>query len=100
MSNRWGIPKDVEEYVIIRDTNCVYCRIPFNNDNPTRKTKPTWEHIINDIKINGIDNIARCCGSCNASKGNKHLKDWLNSKYCAQKNISLKSLASVVKAHL
>ena len=100
MSNRWGIPKDVEDYVMKRDTSCVYCGIQFINDNPTRKTKPTWEHIINDIKINGIENIARCCGSCNASKGNKTLKDWLNSNYCTQKNITIKILAPVVKEHL
>jgi hypothetical protein len=99
MSNRWGIPKDVEDYVIKRDTNCVYCGITFINDNPTRGTKTTWEHIINDIKINSIDNIARCCGSCNASKGNNHFNKWLKSRYCVNKNITFDNVALVVKAH-
>lgn len=25
MANRWGIPKQVEDFVKQRDTNCVYC---------------------------------------------------------------------------
>ena len=25
MSNRWGIPKEVEEFVKKRDMNCIYC---------------------------------------------------------------------------
>jgi hypothetical protein len=41
------------------------------------KTKATWEHIINVIRINGPENIALCCSSCNASKGNKKLEEWL-----------------------
>ena len=26
------------------------------------------------------DNIARCCSSCNSSKGTKKLSDWINSE--------------------
>lgn len=100
MANRWGIPKDVEEIVKQRDLSCVYCGISFINSAPTHKTRPTWEHIINDIRINGPDNIALCCGSCNASKGTKLLKDWLNSKYCMTNNITGDNVAIVVKEHL
>ncbi len=100
MANRWGIPKDVEEFVKQRDLNCVYCRITFTNSAPTRKTRPTWEHIINDIRINGSDNIALCCGSCNASKGTKLLEDWLKGKYCATKGITKDNVATVVKEYL
>lgn len=66
----------------------------------THKTRPTWEHIINDIRINGLDNIALCCGSCNASKGTKLLWDWLNGKYCIAKGITKDNVATVVKDHL
>ncbi len=76
MANRWGIPKDVEEYVKERDKQCVYCGIDFNEDGTSRKQKSSWEHIVNDIRINGIDNISLCCMSCNASKGAKVLEDW------------------------
>lgn len=100
MANRWGISKEVEELVKQRDLSCVYCGISFTNSLPTRKTRPTWEHIINDIRINDQDNIALCCGSCNASKGAKKLSDWLNSKYCLTKGITEYNVASVVKDFL
>ncbi len=100
MANRWGIPKEVEELVKQRDLSCVYCGISFTISAPTHKTRPTWEHIINDIRINGPDNIALCCGSCNASKGTKFLSDWLNGKYCTTKEITKNNVAAVVKQHL
>jgi 5-methylcytosine-specific restriction endonuclease McrA len=100
MSNRWGIPLETEEIVRKRDLNCVYCGIEFTNSNNARKSKPTWEHIINDIRINGPDNIALCCFSCNASKGAKRLEDWLKSNYCSDKKISKENVAHVVKIHL
>jgi len=100
MSNRWGIPKEVEEKVRNRDKCCVYCGLSFSNSDYTRKTSPTWEHIINDIKISGTENIALCCGSCNASKGSKLLSNWLKSKYCMRKGITEDSVALVVKQHL
>ncbi len=98
MANRWGIPKEVEEFVKQRDLHCVYCGIAF--DANSRKTKATWEHIINDIRINGPDNIALCCGSCNASKGNKLLNECLNSKYCESKGLTAENVALVVKNYL
>ncbi len=97
MANRWGIPKDVEDYVKQRDTKCVYCGVEFSEKNKSRKSKPSWEHIINDIRINGIDNITLCCMSCNASKGAKLLEDWLQSDYCKKKNITIESVANIVK---
>jgi len=100
MANRWGIPKEVEEYVKKRDSNCVYCGIPFGNSLATQKSRPTWEHIINDIQINGTDNIALCCGSCNASKGAKTLEYWLCGKYCTTKGISKDNVAPIVKVYL
>lgn len=100
MANRWGIPKDVEELVKKRDLHCVYCGISFTNSVLTHKTRPTWEHIINDIRINGPDNISLCCGSCNASKGNKLLINWLSGKYCLTKGITKDNVATIVQKHL
>ncbi|AHW58871.1 hypothetical protein SAMN05444285_13754 [Draconibacterium orientale] len=97
MANRWGIPKEIEEIVRERDTSCVYCGIEFKTGEDSRKRKPSWEHIINDIRINGIDNIALCCMSCNASKGSKLLEDWLKSDYCKKNNITVDSVDEVVK---
>lgn len=100
MANRWGIPKQVEEFVKKRDTKCVYCGVVFSTENNSRKDKPSWEHIVNDIRINGIDNIALCCMSCNASKGSKLLEYWLESDYCKKKEINADSIADVVKMAL
>ena len=97
MANRWGIPLEVENYVKQRDIRCVYCGIEFTNETNTQKSKATWEHIINDLKINGQDNIALCCMSCNASKGAKSLSYWLKSDYCKKKGITFETVASIVQ---
>ncbi len=100
MANRWGIPKDVEEFVKARDLSCVYCGILFSGSTESTKTKPSWEHIINDIRINGTENIALCCRSCNASKGAKDLEIWLESSFCQKKGIDRSTLATVVLKYL
>lgn len=98
--NKWGIPDWLEQEVIDRDRNCVYCRVDFITVNPPRKSKPSWEHIINDARIVTRKNIALCCISCNASKGTKSLTDWLESKYCKEKGITAESVAEIVKEFL
>lgn len=100
MANRWGIPREIEELVKKRDLSCVYCGVSFNNNADSYKTKPTWEHIINDIRLNGPENIALCCVSCNASKGSKELRVWLLSKYCLKKGITKESVSLVVAKQL
>lgn len=97
MANRWGISEEVERCVLERDTYCVYCGIEFLENDNSRKTKASWEHIVNDVRINGKDNVARCCSSCNASKGAKTLELWLQSGYCKTKNITSSSVAKVVR---
>lgn len=72
MANRWGIPADVEKCVLERDKVCVYCGIPFGTE---RRSKRSWEHIVNDVRLCTPDNIALCCVGCNASKGTKLLRD-------------------------
>ncbi len=97
MANKWGIPKYVENFVKSRDSACVYCGIEFKEPYESRKTKPSWEHIVNDIKINGVENIALCCVGCNASKGIKSLSEWLESKYCKNKGISAETVSDIIK---
>jgi disulfide oxidoreductase YuzD len=63
----------------------------------SRKLVATWEHIINDASIITRKNIARCCASCNSSKGTKKLTDWLESNYCKKKNINENTVAPIVK---
>jgi 5-methylcytosine-specific restriction endonuclease McrA len=97
MANKWGIPKEVEETVLKRDLFCVYCGVDFSINHQSRKTKPSWEHIINDIRLSTINNIALCCTSCNASKGAKLLKEWLEGTYCKNNGITKESVAIVVQ---
>lgn len=101
MSNRWGIPKWLEDKVKKRDKHCVYCGIQMHEKplkSGSRKALATWEHIINDASIITEENIARCCASCNSSKGTKDIINWLNSSYCKKEGITEKSVANVVKS--
>lgn len=100
MANRWNIPDDVERFVKSRDLECVYCKVDFSQAHESRRTMPTWEHIVNDVRLNSADNVALCCSSCNASKGAKSLDDWLKSKYCVSKNISRDTVGLVVQRAL
>ena len=74
--NRWNIPRWLELEVLARDTKCVYCGIDFSLPSAARGAKPSWEHIVNDERIINRENIARCCMSCNASKGAMDLRSF------------------------
>lgn len=97
MANAWGIPKDIEEKVLERDKRCVYCGCDFGSE---RAKKKSWEHIINDIRITTLDNIALCCMGCNASKGSKDLIDWLYSDNAKKRGITTETVADIVKVAL
>ena len=100
VANRWNIPEALEREIIDRDRCCVYCGIGFGPADAPRAAKPTWEHIVNDARIVNRDNIARCCVSCNASKGTKNLADWLESEFCERRGITQDTVADVVKRAL
>jgi hypothetical protein len=95
--NRWNIPDWLELEVLARDATCIYCGVDFSRPASTRGAKPSWEHIVNDASIVTRENIARCCMSCNASKGAKELEAWLQSTYCKRKGISEETVAKVVQ---
>jgi 5-methylcytosine-specific restriction endonuclease McrA len=84
MSNKWNIPKELEEEIKNRDKICFYCKKQFRNNG---KDRATWEHIDNNSKNITKENIVLCCNSCNASKGTKPLNEWLKSNYCKKNNI-------------
>ena len=95
--NRWNIPAWLEQHVIERDRWCVYCNVSFETEAATRGKRPSWEHIINDARIITPENIARCCVSCNASKGSKDLAVWIESRYCVSRGITVASVAPIVR---
>ena len=97
MANNWNIPSFLEQEIRQRDKVCVYCGVEFTSVKVSKKTTASWEHIINDAKIITRVNIALCCCACNASKGQKKLSIWLQSKYCKDKNITPENVAQVIK---
>lgn len=97
MSNNWNIPDWLEKEVRARDKVCVYCGCKFTSVKISKKTAASWEHIINDATIINRENIALCCCGCNASKGQKKLSDWLESKYCKEKGITPNSVVQIIK---
>lgn len=98
--NPWNIPAWLEAEVLERDKACVYCRVQFGLPNAENKFRPTWEHVINDVRIVTQENIARCCASCNSSKGAKLIAIWLESPFCKDRGISKETVAEVVKKAL
>lgn len=101
--NRWGIPANLERFVLNRDKRCVYCGVRFSKKRSrtrARSAVASWEHIINDMRIITRENIALCCTACNASKGAKKLADWLDSDYCKLRGITRSRVAPVIKRAL
>ncbi|MEW5904798.1 MAG: HNH endonuclease [Pseudomonadota bacterium] len=97
MANNWNIPAWLEDEVRARDEVCVYCGMPFTSSKVSKKSAASWEHIINDEKIITRENIALCCCGCNASKVQKQLSVWLQSKYCKDRGITKESVAPIIK---
>lgn len=98
MANSWNIPAWLEEEVRERDKACVYCGQPFQTAKESAKASASWEHIINDASIITRENIALCCRGCNASKGQKSVSAWLQSKYCEERGITENTVAPIIKA--
>ena len=97
MANNWNIPASLEKEVRERDKVCVYCGNEFLSHNVSTKASASWEHIINDAKIITRENITLCCRGCNASKGQKQLSVWLQTKYCVERGITPESVAPIIK---
>ena len=97
MANNWNIPDWLEKEVRERDKVCVYCGIEFTPAKVSKKTAASWEHIVNDAQIVTRENIVLCCCGCNASKGQKQLSVWLESKYCKERGINSESVAPIIK---
>ena len=97
MANRWNIPAWLEAEVRQRDTACVYCGRSFLPQKESPRSSASWEHIRNDARIVTRGNIALCCRSCNASKGQKSVSEWLSTGYCRKRRITPESVAPVIQ---
>ena len=98
--NQWQIPRDLASLVATRDRVCIYCAKEFAPIGPRGSRRASWEHIINDINLITLENIAVCCVGCNSSKSRKELFTWLQTPYCSKNSISEKTLAPVALAAL
>lgn len=98
MANSWNIPAWLEKEVRDRDKVRVYCGQPFLATKVSARSSASWEHIINDASIITRENIVHCCRGCNASKGQKSVSEWLQSKYCKEKGITEDSVAPIIRA--
>lgn len=98
--NRWNIPPSLEAELLDRDTRCIYCGVDFRGTSDERRSRGTWEHIVNDASFVTRENIARRCIGCTASKGTKSLGAWLDSADCHRRGIGETTLASVARAAL
>ena len=105
VSNKFGIPVDVEHRIRARDIRCVYCAKEFSAD--SRRGMPTIEHLNEKRPFHwheGLkeEGLAICCGSCNSSRGNKSLPDWFRTPYCTDRPIPIgaDSVAEPVKRYL
>src|SRR5215510_485146 len=103
MSNRFGIPAEVEQKIRLRDSCCVYCGKRFSGD--SRQHMPTIEHLNERPPFywqHGLreEGLAICCGSCNSSRGKKSLHDWFRTPYCKDRTIDGNTVAEPVKRYL
>jgi len=103
MSNKFGIPKEVEQRIRARDKKCVYHNRVMIKGHP--KKMPTIEHFREKGPFywnKGLkeEDLAICCKSCNSSRREKSILEWFKGLYCIDKNINEKTVAKPVKDFL
>jgi len=105
--NKFGIPESTLSKIRERDKSCVYCRkamvFPYVAKNSAYCA--TIEHLNFDGPFYWreqlrADDIVLCCGSCNSSRGKKHLTDWFATVYFIKKNINAETVAAPVRSYL
>jgi hypothetical protein len=108
MANKFGIPEEIEADLRRRFKRCAYCHRRMKRYAHTRgcpKDKATIEHLDRNPPFyweEGLKaaDLVICCGSCNASRGQKTLTEWFKSKYCIERKINAGTVAGAVKRYL
>jgi hypothetical protein len=100
--NRYALVEDAVALVRQRDRTCVYCHKTMMA--PTAaKWRGDWatiEHLNHLPPWNNPTTISICCGSCNSSRGNRPLLEWLESSYCRTRGISRSTVAEPVQLYI
>jgi hypothetical protein len=104
MANRFGIPRQVEAAIRVRDRACVYCNCEMHLAG-VAQGKASIEHLNHLPPFywnEGLeaDGIAICCISCNSSRGRRTHAQWFKSKYCVERNINHDTVSAPVKEYL
>src|SRR5574341_45944 len=89
------LPDRLRTKLIKKYAHCAYCNRKLSWHSVSLKSKATLEHIDNDENNIKESNLVLCCNSCNASKGNKPLSDWLVFLQNNDSDISRKRAAIV-----
>ncbi len=109
MSNQFGIPRDIEVEIRIRDENCVYCdkKMISPKSGGSRMDWATIEHLDNERPFKyrpgqTKDDFAISCWWCNCIlRRDKKLSVWLEEECNKQDGkISVKTIAPVIKKYL
>ncbi len=116
MTNKFGIPEEVEQEIRTRDRRCVYCyKVMVKWSIRNTKDDATIEHLREEgpfywkshpkadpNKVLKKEDLVICCRSCNSSRGKKSLDEWFNSSYCidGKVKISKNTVALPVKNFL
>ncbi len=101
-TNRYGLPEKDLDYIRARDGACVYCHktmIPSGSDG-SQTDWATIEHLNHLPPWDNPETVAICCWSCNASRGNRLLRDWFTRDYCRARGISETTVASPIREYL
>ncbi len=84
---KYGIPAEIEAEIRARDVRCVYCgkeMVPPKSDPRRRADWATIEHLCSGPGAfhpgQTAEDFAICCFSCNSSRGEKLLPDWVGDR--------------------
>jgi hypothetical protein len=111
MANQFGISRQDEEAIRVRDKACVYCHKTMRTAEEVksgvggRRDQASIEHLnfCGPFYIKDglrLEDIVICCGSCNSSRRDRRLWDWFRSKYCVKRNINAETVADPVRNYL
>ena len=107
MSNKFGIPEEIEQRIRCKDKVCVYClkTMIYPCTGNKQRDWATIEHFREKGPFywkEGLkeEDLAICCGSCNSSRGKNKIRDWFKTMYCLNKKINEKTVEQAVKEYI
>jgi hypothetical protein len=101
MKNNYGLPRDELQKIFERDKACVYCHKTMigHRANSRRGDWYSIEHLNYLPPWDNPKTVAICCWSCNSSRGNKKLMDWLRHR-TVSRNINEVTVAEPVRHYI